>query len=48
MSYCFCIKTDGTRCTRPVSKAPGKNHLFCWQHQDCPNPFSLSPVAHDY
>ena len=37
MNRCHCIKSDGKQCTREASSAPGKNTLFCWQHQNCKN-----------
>lgn len=35
MIACACFRTNGQRCSREVSRVPGLNPLFCWQHQHC-------------
>ena len=35
MVQCQCIKDNGQKCTRDVSKKTGHNPLYCWQHQKC-------------
>ena len=32
---CSCLTVNGGRCIREVSRRPGQNSLFCWQHQHC-------------
>ena len=32
---CSCLNNNGKRCTRNVSKKPGYDTRFCWQHQNC-------------
>ena len=44
IQVCQCLKTDGKKCTRSVSKKVGDNINYCWQHQNCLKPAAIVPA----